>query len=88
MDGQVHTVQVAIEQQGLLCVEGEAAQDVTELGTLSALLHVRHCFCDPAGDGLIGFGSRTGVEEGVEGKDAAWRDEYLRRKDSLDAAEE
>jgi hypothetical protein len=88
VDGQIDSIQVAVQQQGLLGVEGEPTQDVTELGALRALRHSRHRLSDPAGDDLIGFDGRTGSEQRVEGEDAAWRMGYLRRKDSLDAAEE
>lgn len=42
VDGQIDPIQVAIQQQGLLGVKGEPTQDVTELGALCALLHLRH----------------------------------------------
>jgi hypothetical protein len=69
-------------------VEGETPHDVAELRPLCAFLHPRHGLGDPASDGLVGFGGGTGREERVEGEDAAWGGAYLRRKDSLVAAEE
>jgi hypothetical protein len=88
VDGEVDSVEVPVQQQGLLGVEGETSQDIAELGPIRALLHLRHRLSDPAGDGLVSFCGGAGGEERVEGEDAAWEGRYLRRKDSLLAAEE
>lgn len=88
VDGEVDPVEVAVQKKRLVCVEGEASQDVAELRPLRAFLDASDPLSDPASDALVGFCGGTGSEDGIEGEDAAWGLFYFLRKDSLEAAEE
>lgn len=71
MDGEVDAVEVAVEQEGLVDVEGESSDDESEAGAVR-LWFFDSCelLCDPASDDFIGFSSSTWGDERVEGENA------------------
>ena len=70
VDGEVDAVEIAVQQEGLAGVEGEAAQHEAETAVL-LLRDLRELFGDPARDDLVGFGGGCWRDQVVEGEDAA-----------------
>lgn len=71
MDGKVDTVEVAVEQEGLVDVEGKSSDDESEAGAVCLwFLDFSELLCDPASDDFIGFSSGAGRDERVEGENA------------------
>ena len=87
MNREVDAVEVAVEQQRLIGVEGEAADDEAEL-RLCGLVGARELLGDSAGEHFVGFGGGRGSDQRVEGENTAWRRRYFWRKASLPAREE
>ena len=87
VNGEVDAVEVAVEQQRLIGVEGESSYDEAEL-RLCGLVGGCELLCDSAGDHFVGFSSRRGSDQRVEGENTALRRRYFWRKESLPASEE
>lgn len=87
MNGEVDTVDVAVEQQCLVGVEGEPAHNEAEL-RLCGLVSARELLGDSAGDHFVGFSGRCGSDQRVEGENTEWGGRYFWRKASLPASEE
>ncbi len=87
MDCEVDAVEVAVEQQCLIGVEGETAHDEAEL-RVGGLVGARELLGDSAGDHFVGFSGGRGSDQRVEGENTAWRRRYFWRKESLPAREE
>jgi hypothetical protein len=84
---EVYAVDVSVEQQRLIGVEGEPAHDEAEL-RLGALVGARELFGDSASDHFVGFSGGRGGNQRVEGENTAWRRRYFWRKELLPASEE
>lgn len=71
MDGEVDAVEVAVEQEGLVDVEGKSSDDKSEAGAVGLwFFYSSELLCDPASDDFIGFSSGAGRDEGVEWENA------------------
>ena len=89
MDDQVDSVEVAIELESLIAVEGETLDEVTAMnGFLLLLFDFGQLVGNPAGDEVVGFSCEGGCDQIVEGKDPEWDCLYFERKESELAAAE
>ena len=89
VNSQIDSIQVSIQQKGLVSIEGESSNDIAEVVILCVdVFNFSDFLSDPSCDNLISFSSCVGGNQVIEGEDAEWGLAYLRKKDSLLAADE
>lgn len=88
MQGEVHSVEVAVQKESLVDVEREALYEISETGYFFLFWDLSELVGDAFGDGLIGFCAERGSNGAEHGEDPGYLHVYFSRKDPELAAAE